>query len=164
MNAMLLLQVKLTEGLSLAKDFHSSVQELLTKMTKCEDKTRLLSAPSFVLESVCNQLEKHNVCLFIQKGMFVLFYKWLQIKFVWFEQELVKEVNGYCEKKTTVENIGCRLTEMSRKEDCDVIHNLIMTVQDRYKRLQQRVTDRGRFLEEAKKSAKQVECVNIVPI
>lgn len=68
----------------------------------------------------------------------------------------MNEVNFYGEKKITVENAGCRLTEMSRKEDCDVIHNLIMTVQDRYKKLQQRTTERGRMLEEVKKNAKQV--------
>lgn len=72
-------------------------------------------------------------------------------------QELAKEVHCYCEKKTTVEKIGGRLTEMSRKEDCDVIHNLIMTVQDRYKKLHQRLVERSRILEEAKKSAKQVD-------
>lgn len=73
-----------------------------------------------------------------------------------FVQTLVNEVNVYGEKKMTVENAGCRLTELSRKEDCDVIHNLIMTVQDRYKKLQQRTSERGRMLEEVKKNAKQV--------
>lgn len=71
-------------------------------------------------------------------------------------QTLVNEVNGHGEKKSTVENTARRLTELSRKEDCDVIHNLIMTVQDRYKKLQQRTAERGRMLEEVKKSAKQV--------
>lgn len=71
-------------------------------------------------------------------------------------QTLLNEVNGYSEKKTTVENTGRRLTELSRKEDCDVIHNLIMTVQDRFKKLQQRAADRGRMLEEVKKNVKQV--------
>lgn len=71
-------------------------------------------------------------------------------------QTLVNEVNSYGEKKTTVENAGCRLTELSRKEDCDVIHNLIMTVQDRHKKLQQRTSDRGRMLEDVKKNVKQV--------
>lgn len=69
---------------------------------------------------------------------------------------LVNEVNDYSEKKSTVENAGHRLTELSRKEDCDVIHNLIMTVQDRYKKLQQRASDRGRMLEEVKRNVKQV--------
>ncbi|XP_055084057.1 microtubule-actin cross-linking factor 1, isoforms 6/7 [Periophthalmus magnuspinnatus] len=122
-------KASLTEGLSLAKDFHSNVQELLNKMTKCEDTFGHLSPPSFVLDSIGTQLEKHK--------------------------DLVKEVNVYCEKKTTVEKIGSRLTEMSRKEDCDVIHNLIMTVHDRYKKLHQRLVERSRILEEAKKSAKQ---------
>lgn len=71
-------------------------------------------------------------------------------------QILLSEVNDYGEVKNSVENTAHRLTEMSRKEDCDVIHNLIMAVQDRYKKLQQRVAERGRMLEEVKKSSRQV--------
>lgn len=71
-------------------------------------------------------------------------------------QVLLNEVNGYGEKKTSVENTGCRLTELSRKEDCDVIHNLILTVQDRHKKLLQRTSERGRTLEDVKKHIKQV--------
>nr|XP_046254861.1 microtubule-actin cross-linking factor 1 [Scatophagus argus]XP_046254862.1 microtubule-actin cross-linking factor 1 [Scatophagus argus] len=122
-------KAKLTEGLSLAKEFHSNVQDLLFKMSKCEESIGLLPAPSFVLDTVCTQLRDHRT--------------------------LMNEVNGHGEKKTTVENTARRLTELSRKEDCDVIHNLIMTVQDRYKKLQQRASERGRMLEEVKKNAKQ---------
>ncbi|XP_070768007.1 microtubule-actin cross-linking factor 1, isoforms 6/7 [Enoplosus armatus] len=122
-------KAKLTEGLSLAKEFHSNVQELLTKMSKCEESIGLLPAPSFVLDTVCSQLQDHRA--------------------------LVNEVNSYGEKKTKVQHTACRLTELSRKEDCDVVHNLIMTVQDRYKKLQQRASERGRMLEEVKKNAKQ---------
>ncbi|KAM9310116.1 microtubule-actin cross-linking factor 1, isoforms 6/7 [Pholidichthys leucotaenia] len=122
-------KAKLTEGLTLAKEFHSSVQELLTKMAKCEESFGILPPPSFVLDTVCTQQQDHR--------------------------NLVNEVNGYGEKKTIVENTGCRLTELSRKEDCDVIHNLIMTIQDRYKKLQQKTVERGRTLEDVKKNAKQ---------
>ncbi|XP_053289199.1 microtubule-actin cross-linking factor 1, isoforms 6/7 [Pleuronectes platessa] len=122
-------KAKLTEGLGLAKEFHSNVQELLTKMSKCEESIGLLPSPSLVLDTVCSQLQDHRT--------------------------LLNEVSCYDEKKTTVENTGCRLNELSRKEDCDLIHNLIMTVQDRYKKLQQRTSDRGRMLEEVKKSAKR---------
>uniref|UniRef100_A0A668UA29 EF-hand domain-containing protein n=1 Tax=Oreochromis aureus TaxID=47969 RepID=A0A668UA29_OREAU len=52
-------------------------------------------------------------------------------------------------------NRNGRLFTLSRKDDCDVIHNLIMTVQDRYKKLQQRTSERGRMLEDVKKNAKQ---------
>lgn len=55
-----------------------------------------------------------------------------------------------------MENTAHRLAEMSRKEDCDVIHNLIMAVQERYKKLQQRVAERGRMLEEVKKNSRRV--------
>ncbi|XP_075952559.1 microtubule-actin cross-linking factor 1, isoforms 6/7 [Anarhichas minor] len=122
-------KARLTEGLGLAKEFHSNVQELLTKMSKCEESIGLLPAPSFVLNKVCSQLQEHRT--------------------------LVNEVNVYGEKKTTMESTARRLIELSRKEDCDVIHNLIMTVQDRHKKLQQRASERGRTLEEVKKNAKQ---------
>ncbi|XP_038145905.1 microtubule-actin cross-linking factor 1, isoforms 1/2/3/5 [Cyprinodon tularosa] len=122
-------KAKLTEGLSLAKEFHSSVQELLKKMNECEESMMDLPASSFVLETVSTQLQEHKI--------------------------LLNELNGYNEKKTLVENTGCRLTELSRKEDRDVIHNLIMTVQERYKKLLQRVSERGRMLEDVKKHVKQ---------
>ncbi|XP_077577043.1 microtubule-actin cross-linking factor 1, isoforms 6/7 isoform X1 [Stigmatopora nigra] len=122
-------KAKLTKGLILAKEFHSDIQNLLTKMTKCEESIRHLTAPSFVLDTVCNQLEDHR--------------------------KLVDEMNGYGEKKTTVESAGSRLAELSKKEDCDVIHNLIMTIQDRYQKLQQSISERGKMLDEVKKNAKQ---------
>ncbi|KAK2844201.1 hypothetical protein Q5P01_010860 [Channa striata] len=53
-------KAKLTEGLGLAKEFHSNVQELLTRMSKCEDTIGLLPAPSFVLDTVCTQLQDHR--------------------------------------------------------------------------------------------------------
>ncbi|XP_043974154.1 microtubule-actin cross-linking factor 1 isoform X1 [Gambusia affinis] len=122
-------KAKLTEGLSLAKEFHSSVQELLKKMSECEESIKDLPAPSFILDTISTQLQEHKI--------------------------LLSEVNGYGEKKTSVENTGCRLTELSRKEDCDVIHNLILTVQDRHKKLLQRTSERGRMLEDVKKHIKQ---------
>uniref|UniRef100_A0A8C1L6T3 EF-hand domain-containing protein n=1 Tax=Cyprinus carpio TaxID=7962 RepID=A0A8C1L6T3_CYPCA len=54
-----------------------------------------------------------------------------------------------------VETAATRLSELSRKEDCDVVQNLIMTVQDRYKKLLQHTTDRGKTLEDVKRHAKQ---------
>lgn len=71
-------------------------------------------------------------------------------------QVLVGEVQSYGERKTSVETAATRLSELSRKEDCDVVQNLIMTVQDRYKKLLQHTTDRGKTLEDVKRHAKQV--------
>lgn len=56
-------QTKLAEGLNLAKEFHSNVQELLLKMCKCEESIGLLPAPSFVLDTVYSQLQDHRVGL-----------------------------------------------------------------------------------------------------
>uniref|UniRef100_A0A671R6Q8 EF-hand domain-containing protein n=1 Tax=Sinocyclocheilus anshuiensis TaxID=1608454 RepID=A0A671R6Q8_9TELE len=58
-------------------------------------------------------------------------------------------------RKMSVETAATRLSELSRKEDCDVVQNLIMTVQDRFKKLLQHTTDRGKTLEDAKRHAKQ---------
>lgn len=58
-------QAKLAEGLNLAKEFHSNVQELLLKMCKCEESIGLLPAPSFVLDTVCSQLQDHRVGLIL---------------------------------------------------------------------------------------------------
>lgn len=66
-------QAKLAEGLSLAKEFHSNVQELLFKMSKCADSIGLLPAPSFVLDTVCTQLQDHRVGFFIPAVHFLSF-------------------------------------------------------------------------------------------
>lgn len=65
-------------------------------------------------------------------------------------------MSDYSEARSAVEDTACRLSELSRKEDCDVIHNLMMIVQDRHKKLQLHVAERGKILEEVKKNAKQV--------
>ncbi|KAJ8411591.1 hypothetical protein AAFF_G00163990 [Aldrovandia affinis] len=122
-------KAKLTEGLSLAKEFHSSVQDLLTRMSQCEGGIGALPAPSFILDTVCAQLQEHR--------------------------RLLSEVHSYSEKKISVESAASRLREFSRREDCDVVQNLIVTVQDRYGKLHQRTTERGKALEDVKKQAKQ---------
>ena len=60
-----LLQARLAEGLSLAKEFHSTVQDLLTKMARCEDSIGGLPTPSYVLDTVCSQLQDHRVCVHV---------------------------------------------------------------------------------------------------
>ncbi|XDV39723.1 hypothetical protein PO909_008917 [Leuciscus waleckii] len=122
-------KAKLTEGLGLAKEFNSNVQDLLTKMAKCEETINTLPAPSFILDTISSQLQEHRM--------------------------LIGEVQSYGERKTSVENAATRLSELSRKEDCDVVQNLIMTVRDRFKKLLQHTTERGKTLEDVKRHAKQ---------
>ncbi|XP_026857479.2 microtubule-actin cross-linking factor 1, isoforms 1/2/3/5 [Electrophorus electricus] len=122
-------KVKLTEGLGLAKEFNSNIQDLLTKMAKCEEAINSLDAPSFILDTISTQLQEHRM--------------------------LVSEVQSYGEKKSFVENAASQLSELSRKEDCDVVQNLVITVQDRYRKLYQHTTERGKTLEDVKKQVKQ---------
>ncbi|XP_053083867.1 microtubule-actin cross-linking factor 1, isoforms 6/7 isoform X3 [Pangasianodon hypophthalmus] len=122
-------KAKLTEGLGLAKEFNSNVQDLLTKMAKCEEVISAMPTPSFILDTISTQLQEHKM--------------------------LVSEVQSYGEKKTCVENAASQLLELSRKEDCDVVQNLLITVQDRYRKLHQHTTERGKTLEDVKKQVKQ---------
>uniref|UniRef100_A0AAY4EH52 Microtubule-actin crosslinking factor 1 n=1 Tax=Denticeps clupeoides TaxID=299321 RepID=A0AAY4EH52_9TELE len=114
-------KAKLTEGLSLAKEFNSNVQDILTKMAKCEEAIGSQPPPSFILEIVTGQLQDHRV----RKGG-------------------IMSVNA-----------AAQITELSRKEDSDVVQNLVMTVQDRYRKLYQCITERGKTLEDVRKQAKQ---------
>ncbi|KAA0702847.1 Microtubule-actin cross-linking factor 1 [Triplophysa tibetana] len=123
-------KAKLTEGLGLAKEFNSNVQDLLTKMAKCEENINTLPAPSFILDTICSQLQEHRM--------------------------LVSELKSYGERKTIVEKAATRLSEyVCKKEDCDVVQNLTMTVCDRYKKLLQHTTERGKTLVDVKRHAKQ---------
>ncbi|KAI7806099.1 putative microtubule-actin cross-linking factor 1, partial [Triplophysa rosa] len=123
-------KAKLTEGLGLAKEFNNNVQDLLTKMAKCEENINTLPAPSFILDTICSQLQEHRM--------------------------LVSEVKSYGERKTIVENAATRLSEyVCKKEDRDVVQNLTMTVCDRYKKLLQHKTERGKTLEDVKRHVKQ---------
>lgn len=73
----------------------------------------------------------------------------------------MSEVQAYGEKKATVESAALQLKELSRKEEGNVVQNLVMTVQARYEKLQQRVGERAACLEEVKKQAKQVVFLTI---
>ncbi|KAJ8290937.1 hypothetical protein GJAV_G00019410 [Gymnothorax javanicus] len=98
-------------------------------MSQCDGAISALPEPSFILETVNTQLQEHR--------------------------RLMSEVHSYSEKKTTVESAASRLKAFSRREDCDVVQNLAVTVQDRYDKLHQRATERGKALENVKKQAKQ---------
>lgn len=55
-------KAKLTEGLGLAKEFNSNVQDLLSKMAKCEELISSLPTPSFIFDTISTQLQEHKVC------------------------------------------------------------------------------------------------------
>nr|XP_015213100.1 PREDICTED: plectin [Lepisosteus oculatus] len=122
-------KAKLNEGLTLSKEFHSTVQDLLKKMSQSEEAISALPPPSLILDTVNAQIQEHRM--------------------------LVTEVNSYSDKMTAVESVAVRLKELSRKEDCNVIQNLTVTVKDRYGKLYQRTAERGKALDDVKKQAKQ---------
>ncbi|XP_069477977.1 microtubule-actin cross-linking factor 1, isoforms 6/7-like [Ambystoma mexicanum] len=122
-------KVRLTEGLTVTTEFHSTVQDLLKWIARTEESFGSLPPPSFVLETVTNQIQEHKV--------------------------LVKEVATHGEKLVGLETVACRLKDFSRKQDCAVIQNLMLTAQERLGKVQHRIRDRTRALEESRKRAKQ---------
>lgn len=61
---MICIQAKLVEGLDLAKEFNSNVQDLLIKMARCEETISDLPLPSLILETISNQQQEHKVSFF----------------------------------------------------------------------------------------------------
>ncbi|TRY53787.1 hypothetical protein DNTS_002699 [Danionella cerebrum] len=122
-------KVKLTEGLGLAKEFNSSVQELLSKMSRCEETINTLPTASFIQSTLISQLQEHKA--------------------------LMAELECFGERKTCVESLASRLSERCRKQDGDIIQSLIAAVQDRFRKLQLMMSERGKALEENKRLAKQ---------
>lgn len=122
-------KVRLTEGLTVTTEFHSTAQELLKWIGRTEESFGALPPPSHVLETATNQIQEHKV--------------------------LVKEVAVYSEKLSGLETVACRLKDFSRKQDCAVIQNLVLTAQERLVKVQHRTRDRTRALEDSRKRAKQ---------
>nr|XP_014346976.1 PREDICTED: microtubule-actin cross-linking factor 1, isoforms 1/2/3/5 [Latimeria chalumnae] len=122
-------KAKLSEGVTIGTEFQSCAQELLRWMTQTEENLSALPPPSLLLDTASEQIQRHRL--------------WLA------------EVNSYSEKLSAMEAMAIRLKDFSRKQDCTVIQNLLLTVRDRWATVSQHITERGRALEEAKKRAKQ---------
>uniref|UniRef100_H3A191 Microtubule actin crosslinking factor 1 n=1 Tax=Latimeria chalumnae TaxID=7897 RepID=H3A191_LATCH len=127
-------KAKLSEGVTIGTEFQSCAQELLRWMTQTEENLSALPPPSLLLDTASEQIQRHRL--------------WLA------------EVNSYSEKLSAMEAMAIRLKDFSRKQDCTVIQNLLLTVRDRWATVSQHITERGRALEEAKKRAKQTNSKN----
>uniref|UniRef100_A0A670ITR2 EF-hand domain-containing protein n=1 Tax=Podarcis muralis TaxID=64176 RepID=A0A670ITR2_PODMU len=71
-------------------------------------------------------------------------------------QALAKETQAQSEKLAGLEAVAMRMKGFSRKQDCGVIHSLVLTAKERLAKVAQHVGERGGQLEEARKRTKQV--------
>ena len=76
--------------------------------------------------------------------------------FFFFGNVFANEVNSHREQIIELDKTGTHLKYFSQKQDVVLIKNLLISVQSRWEKVVQRLVERGRSLDEARKRAKQV--------
>ncbi|XP_060258998.1 dystonin isoform X24 [Ovis aries] len=122
-------KVKLEEALTLAMEFHNSLQDFINWLTQAEQTLNMASRPSLILDTVLFQIDEHKV--------------------------FANEVNSHREQIIELDKTGTHLKYFSQKQDVVLIKNLLISVQSRWEKVVQRLVERGRSLDEARKRAKQ---------
>ncbi|XP_040905346.1 dystonin isoform X2 [Toxotes jaculatrix] len=122
-------KVKLEEALTLATDFHNSLQDFINWLTQAEQTLNMVSPASLILETIMFQIDEHKM--------------------------FVTEVNSHREHIIELDKTGTHLKYFSQKQDVVLIKNLLISVQGRWEKLVQRSVERGRLLDESRKRAKQ---------
>ncbi|XP_076019131.1 dystonin isoform X3 [Genypterus blacodes] len=122
-------KVKLEEALTLATDFHNSLQDFINWLTQGEQTLNMVSPASLILETILFQIDEHKM--------------------------YVTEVNSHRDQIIDLDKTGTHLKYFSQKQDVVLIKNLLLSVQGRWEKLVQRSVERGRVLDDARKRAKQ---------
>ncbi|XP_028279612.1 dystonin isoform X3 [Parambassis ranga] len=122
-------KVKLEEALTLATDFHNSLQDFINWLTQAEQTLNTVSPASLIMETIMFQIDEHKV--------------------------FVTEVNAHRDHIIELDKTGTHLKYFSQKQDVVLIKNLLLSVQGRWEKLVQRSVERGRLLDDARKRAKQ---------
>ncbi|XP_042313307.1 dystonin [Sceloporus undulatus] len=122
-------KVKLEEALSLAMEFHNSLQDFINWLTQAEQTLTVASRPSLILDTVLFQIDEHKV--------------------------FANEVNAHRDQIIELDKTGTHLKYFSQKQDVVLIKNLLISVQSRWEKVVQRLVERGRALDDARKRAKQ---------
>uniref|UniRef100_A0A3Q3BBI1 Dystonin n=1 Tax=Kryptolebias marmoratus TaxID=37003 RepID=A0A3Q3BBI1_KRYMA len=120
---------KLEEALTLATDFHNSLQDFIVWLTQAEQTLNMVSPASLILETIMFQIDEHKI--------------------------FVTEVNSHREHIIELDKTGTHLKYFSQKQDVVLIKNLLLSVQGRWEKLVQKSVERGRLLDDARKRAKQ---------
>ncbi|XP_016053516.1 PREDICTED: dystonin isoform X2 [Miniopterus natalensis] len=122
-------KTKLEEALNLAMEFHNSLQDFINWLTQAEQTLNVAPRPSLILDTVLFQIDEHKV--------------------------FANEVNSHREQIIELDKTGTHLKYFSQKQDVVLIKNLLISVQSRWEKVVQRLVERGRSLDDARKRAKQ---------
>ncbi|XP_012383298.1 dystonin isoform X7 [Dasypus novemcinctus] len=122
-------KTKLEEALNLAMEFHNSLQDFINWLTQAEQTLNVASRPSLILDTVLFQIDEHKV--------------------------FANEVNSHREQIIELDKTGTHLKYFSQKQDVVLIKNLLISIQNRWEKVVQRLVERGRSLDDARKRAKQ---------
>ncbi|XP_026510682.1 dystonin isoform X2 [Terrapene carolina triunguis] len=122
-------KAKLEEALNLAMEFHNSLQDFINWLTQAEQTLNVASRPSLILDTVLFQIDEHKV--------------------------FATEVNSHRDQIVELDKTGTHLKYFSQKQDVVLIKNLLISVQSRWEKVVQRLVERGRALDDARKRTKQ---------
>ncbi|XP_074803957.1 dystonin isoform X4 [Natator depressus] len=122
-------KAKLEEALNLAMEFHNSLQDFINWLTQAEQTLNVASRPSLILDTVLFQIDEHKV--------------------------FATEVNSHRDQIIELDKTGTHLKYFSQKQDVVLIKNLLISVQSRWEKVVQRLVERGRALDDARKRTKQ---------
>ncbi|XP_034622170.1 dystonin isoform X21 [Trachemys scripta elegans] len=122
-------KAKLEEALNLAMEFHNSLQDFINWLTQAEQTLNVASRPSLILDTVLFQIDEHKV--------------------------FATEVNSHRDQIIELDKTGTHLKYFSQKQDVVLIKNLVISVQSRWEKVVQRLVERGRALDDARKRTKQ---------
>ncbi|XP_067999091.1 dystonin isoform X23 [Melanerpes formicivorus] len=122
-------KTKLEEALNLAMEFHNSLQDFINWLIQAEQTLTAASRPSLILDTVLFQIDEHKV--------------------------FATEVNSHRDQIIELDKTGTHLKYFSQKQDVVLIKNLLISVQSRWEKVVQRLLERGRALDDARKRAKQ---------
>ncbi|XP_067421599.1 dystonin isoform X9 [Emydura macquarii macquarii] len=122
-------KIKLEEALNLAMEFHNSLQDFINWLTQAEQTLTVASKPSLILDTILFQIDEHKV--------------------------FATEVNSHRDQIIELDKTGTHLKYFSQKQDVVLIKNLLISVQSRWEKVVQRLVERGRSLDDARKRSKQ---------
>ncbi|XP_071483801.1 microtubule-actin cross-linking factor 1-like [Diadema antillarum] len=122
---------KLEEALTQAQKFHDQLQAFISWLTTAEKTMNNSKPPSTVLDTINQQIAEHK--------------------------EFLMEVQAKKETMRELDRAGTQLKYFSQKQDVTLIKNLLISVQNRWDKVQSRCNDRTRQLDSGFKRAKQFD-------
>ncbi|XP_033113691.1 microtubule-actin cross-linking factor 1, isoforms 1/2/3/5-like isoform X2 [Anneissia japonica] len=122
---------KLEDALAQAQQFHDALQAFISWLTTAEKYLNSCKPPSTVLETILQQIQQHK--------------------------EFMKDLIGKKQTVLDLDRTGTQLKYFSQKQDVILIKNLLISVQNRWEKVQNRSNERSRQLEAGNKRAKQFD-------